>query len=284
MSITYTTLARAMGQGDYLAYLTSSAGVTPNTTDLQIEDETLAVVQVLTGGVVKVARGWAGTAAVSHAAAAVVQIGVPSDFHTLPATKLITPSQMAAGAIQAAAIASGAVTASKLTSTLATGFIPLDIANVVILASGAVPNLLEGARPDGNTSPSLSRTNGATDIAFRLAWAAAAVEEIQWMVPLPPDLDDAGAVVIHLMLEKDTNTDTTAVVGVKLFQGKGDTNAGGNTAALAAAALADYTVTMAAGDVLPQATAPFLNISIVPGTHGTDAIRLYAIWVTYTRQ
>jgi len=282
MSITYTTLAKALEPADTLAYLASSAGVAKTTTDLQIEDETIAVLEVLTAGVVRVMRGIYGTTAVSHASATVVAIGAPSDFHVLPATKLITPTQMATGAV-VAAITSGTITAPKLSATLITGFIPLDIANVVILAAGAVPNLLEGARPDGNTSPSLSRTNGATDIAFRLAWAAAAVEEIQWMVPLPTDLDDTATIVIHLMLEKDTNTDVAAVVGVKLFQGKGDANAGGNTAALAVATLTDYTVVMAAADVLPQATAPFLNISVTPGTHGTDAIRCYAAWVTYTR-
>ncbi len=284
MSITTTTLARALtaSSADNLVYLASSAGVAAVTTDLQIEDETISVLEVLTGGIVKVMRGIYGTTSVDHAAATTVSIGAPSDFHVLPATKLITPTQIAPGAVVAATSA-GSITASKLTTTLATGFIPLDITNVVILASAAVPDLLEGARPDGNTAPSLARTNGATDICFRLAWAAASVAAIQWMVPLPPDLDDTGTIVIHLMLEKDTNTDTAAVVGVQLFQGKGDANAGGNTAALAAATLAEKTVIMAAADVLPVSGAPFLNICVTPGTHGTDAIRCYAAWVTYTR-
>lgn len=161
------------------------------------------------------------------------------------------------------------------------GFIPLDIANAVILSSNAVQNLTEGGRPDGNSSPSLTRVNGATDIAFLLTWAASAVEEVQWSVPLPPDLDDASTLEVNLWIEKDTNTDTAAVVAVKLFQGKGDANAGGNTAALAVATGTLYTVTMSAANLLAASGAPFLNIALVPGTHANDAIRLYAAYVTY---
>lgn len=163
------------------------------------------------------------------------------------------------------------------------GFIPLSLSDAVILATNAVQNTTEAGRADGNTSPSLTRVNGATDIAFLLTWAATAVEEIQWSVPLPPDLDDTDTIVMNMWLEKGSNTDTAAVVGVKLFQGKGDTNAGGNTAALAVATGALYTVTMAASDVLAASSAPFLNVAIVPGTHANDAIRLYAAYLTYRR-
>lgn len=190
---------------------------------------------------------------------------------------------LGSGTVSATNLATGSVTAVKLSSTLKTGFIPLDIANAVVLSANAVQNTTEGGRPDGNTTPLLTRVNGATDIAFRLEWAAANVTEIQWSVALPPDLDDASDIVFHGMFEKDANTDTGAVVAVKLFQGKGDSNAGGNTAALSAATLAEKTVTMAAADVLAQSAAPFLSVAIVPGTHAADAVRLYAAWLTYTR-
>lgn len=172
----------------------------------------------------------------------------------------------------------------NVTSTLGTGFIPLDISNAVLLSAGAVQNTTEGGRPDGNSAPLLTRTNGATDIALRLEWVASSVAEIQWSVPLPPDLNDAAVLTLNLLLEKDTNTDTTTNVAVKLFQGKGDSNAGGNTAAIATATLAKYTVVMAAVDVLATSgTSAFLNVALVPGTHGSDAIRCYAAWITYTR-
>jgi predicted RecA/RadA family phage recombinase len=204
---------------------------------------------------------------------------------TIRVLKLVSPGggSLGTGTVTATNLGTGSVTAVKLSATLKTGFIPLDISNAVILSSNAVQNTTEGGRPDGNTTPILARVNGATDIAFVLTWAATVVTEIQWSVPLPPDLDDAGAIVMHLWLEKDANTDTAAVVAVKLFQGKGDSNAGGNTGALSSATGAEYTVTMAAGDVLAQSAAPFLNVALVPGTHANDAVRCYAAWLTYTR-
>jgi hypothetical protein len=101
-------------------------------------------------------------------------------------------------------------------------------------------------------------------------------------IPKPPDLDDSANLTVHLMLAKNTNTDNAAVVGVSIWDGVGDTNAGGNTAALSASTLAEKTVTLAAADL---AAAPgFLNVGITPGTHATDAIYLYAAWIEYARK
>lgn len=189
---------------------------------------------------------------------------------------------LGSGTVGTANLAADAVTVAKLDTNLKLGFIPLDITTPRIIATNAVQNTTEAGVPDGNTSPSLARVNGATDKALRLAWAATAVEEIQFApIPKPPDLDDASALTIHLMLAKGTNTDNAAVVGVSIWDGVGDTNAGGNTSALSAATLAEYTVTLAAGDL---AAAPgFLNVSVTPGTHANDAIYCYAAWIEYTR-
>lgn len=163
------------------------------------------------------------------------------------------------------------------------GFIPLDLNTCRILTSNAIINTTEAGLPDGNTDPLLARVNGATDIAARLVWAATSVVEVQFSpVALPPDIDDGLTLTVNLLIAKDTNTDTTAVVAVKIFQGIGDTNAGGNTAALAVATLAKYSVTMAAADL--AAYPSMLNIALVPGTHGTDAIRLHAAWIEYTKK
>lgn len=162
------------------------------------------------------------------------------------------------------------------------GFINLDLSSARILSTNAVQNTTEGGVPDGNTDPILARVNGATDIALRLNWAANSVVELQFApVMLPPDVDDAGNLSVVLMIAKGSNTDTAAVVGVKIFQGVGDSNAGGNTAALAVSTLAKYTVTMAASDL--GAYPSFLNVSIVPGAHANDAIYLYAAGIEYDR-
>jgi len=196
----------------------------------------------------------------------------------------IGATELASNAVTTVKIADTNVTAAKLTTTLATGFVDLPLADAILLATNDVQNTTEGGRLDGNTAPTLLRTNGATDIALRAVWAAAGVAEIQWQRNLPPDLDDAGTLTLHLWIEKDANTDTAAVVAAKLFQGKSDANAGGNTAALATATLTEYTVVMAAVDVLAAASAPFLNIALVPGTHANDAVRLYSAYITYTRK
>jgi hypothetical protein len=177
----------------------------------------------------------------------------------------------------------GTVGAGELTATLATGFIPLDIASLRIIASNVIGNTSEGMLLDGNTAPSLQRVNSATDKALRVIWAASSSVEVQFPpVPKPPDLDGAADLTVHLMAGKDTNTDSSVTIDVQIFDGVGDTEAGSATAALATATLAEYTGTIAAGDL---GEAPgFLNVALIPGTHTTDAIWLYAAWVEYTRK
>jgi hypothetical protein len=175
------------------------------------------------------------------------------------------------------------VLASMLTATMGVGFIPLDISTLKLIAGDAIGNTTEGMLPDGNTAPSLARVNGATDIALRLAWAATVVTELQFApVPKPPDMDGTAVATFHMMLAKNGNTDNAATVGVKIFDGVGDTNAGGNTAALDTASLAEYTVTLAAADLAEHPG--FLNISVTPGVHANDAIYLYAAWIEYARK
>src|SRR5512146_2956395 len=92
---------------------------------------------------------------------------------------------------------------------LKVGFIPLDLANAVIIAANVVQNTTEGGRPDGNTAPTLQRVNADTDKALRLTWAAASQAELQFPpIPLPADLDDAADVVVHLICAKDANANT----------------------------------------------------------------------------
>lgn len=190
---------------------------------------------------------------------------------------------LGSGTVGTSNLAAGAVTETKLSGNLAVGFIPLDITTVRLINTNAIINTTEGGVPDGNTDPILARVNGATDKALRLTWAATSVVEVQFApIPKPPDLDDASALTVHLMLAKDANTDTSAVVAVSIWDGVGDSNAGGNTAALSAATLAEKTVTLAAGDL---AAAPgFLNVSVTPGTHANDAIYCYAAWIEYARK
>ncbi len=185
------------------------------------------------------------------------------------------------GTVGTTQLATAGVTAAKLSATLKKGFIPLDITTVRIIATNAIQNTTEGGVPDGNTAPSLARVNGATDKALRLAWAASSSEEVQFgPFVYPPDLDDASAVEIHLLAAMAGTTDTP-VIAVGAFEGVGDTNAGGNTAAVTGTSVAEYSVSVAHGDVGAHPKA--LNITLTPAAHTTDALYIYGAWIEYTR-
>ncbi len=163
------------------------------------------------------------------------------------------------------------------------GFIPIDIFSNRLLSTNAFLNTIEAGTADGNTAPSLARVNGATDKAARLVMAANTTDEIQFHpIPLPPDLDDAADMTVHILAGKGTNTDTTNTIDVQVFFGLGDTECGGATAAMNATAVTEYPVTIAAADVLAHPNV--MNISLVPGAHANDAIHIYAMWVEYTKK
>lgn len=171
--------------------------------------------------------------------------------------------------------------AGALTSTLATGCIPLPLAQARLIATAdiAAKNAADGGVVSLDTDPTFKRVNGATDKQLRIAWAAGSAVPITWAFNYPPDLDDTKAVTVNLLCGMAGATDTPTIA-VSYWEGVGDTNAGGNTAALAAA-VAQKTVAIAAGDVgaYPKAA----SIDIIPGTHATDALYLYGAWITYFR-
>lgn len=186
------------------------------------------------------------------------------------------------GTVGTTNLAAGAVTAAKLGTTLGTGFILLPLAQARLIASN---DIAAKGTPDGglislDTDPTFKRVNGATDKQLRIAWAATSVIPITWSFAYPPDLDDTAAVTVNLFAGMAGATDTP-VIAVSYWEGVGDTNAGGNTAALAATA-AQKTVTIAAGDV--GAYPKTASIDLIPAAHGTDAIYLYAAWIEYTRK
>jgi len=133
-----------------------------------------------------------------------------------------------------------------------------------------------------DTTPVYGRVNGATDKQTRLAWAAANVDEIQAHLVLPTDLDDTLPIIVNLLVAKDANMDATANIAVGYFEGVGDTNAGGNTAAITETTPTLKQVTIAASDVgvAPQP----VTLTLIPGTHANDVIYLYGSWIEYTKK
>lgn len=185
------------------------------------------------------------------------------------------------GTVNTGDLAAGAVTAAKLSSTLKTGYIPIKLTDWREVAANVTLNIAaNGGVLASDTTPIYERVNGATDKGARLRWAAANSDELIADFPYPPDLDDTADVIVHLFMGMAGATDTP-VVAVSYFEGVGDANAGGNTAALAATA-ADKTVTIAAANI---GTYPnFASIGIVIGAHTTDAAYLYAAGIEYTRK
>lgn len=157
---------------------------------------------------------------------------------------------------------------------------PLDITALREIASDDIQNLAaHGGLLASNSTPILARVNGATDKALRVTWAASDSNEVQFPpIPMLPGMNGANAIVVHLLMAKNTNTDNTVTVDVQAYDGVGDTEMGAATAALGAAALAEYTATIAAANLGGHPTG-FLNLSLVPGAHTTDAIYLYAAWL-----
>lgn len=185
------------------------------------------------------------------------------------------------GTVNTGDLATGAVTAAKLSTTLKTGFIPVSLATVRELSSGSFINAAgNGGLLATDTTPILNTTNGDTDGAWRLAWAATNVDPIGFQVPLPPDLDEASAVEIHFRAAM-ADTNDTPVISADSYFDEGDTKVEDDSGAVTGATYAEYTITIAAADV--PAGAQTLSVELTPGAHGTDILYMTAIWVEYTR-
>jgi hypothetical protein len=164
----------------------------------------------------------------------------------------------------------------------ASAFIPVPLATVRELATGTHPNAAgNGGLLASDTTPILSAVNGDTDGAWRLAWAASNSDSIGFQVPLPADLNDAASVVIHFRAAMAGTTDTPVISADSYFN-EGDTKVEDDSDAVTGATYAEYTITIAHGDV--PAGAQTLSVELTPGAHTTDALYLTALWVTYTRK
>jgi len=193
---------------------------------------------------------------------------------------LIREPQTALGTVGASDLGTDSVTAVKLKGALRTGYIPLNLFAAQIISTNAIPDT--GNFLDGNTDPEIIRVNGATDKQAMISWPANSVVEIQLPAfAYPPDLDDAAAIEVHLLTNMAAGGMDTPVIAVGYFEGIGDTNAGGNTAALSVT-LSDVSVAIAAGDV--GAAPKVATITLIPGTHANEAVQLFAAWIEYTRK
>lgn len=195
-------------------------------------------------------------------------------------------NELQALAVTTAKLAANAVTAAKVTSTMATGFINVPLESLREILTNDIGNAATAAATGSggilakDTTPILERINGATDKALRVAWAAGNADAVTFSIAYPPDLDDTAAITVNILAKMAGATDTPAIT-VAYFEGVGDTDAGGATGALSTT-LAKVSRTIAAGDVGAYPNAA--TVSLTPGTHGTDALHVHAIWIEYTRK
>lgn len=194
---------------------------------------------------------------------------------------LKVPAGSWAGTVNTGDIATGAVTAAKLATTLKTGFIPLPLANWREVGTNDIQALAaHGGVLAKDSTPILEFTNGDTDSALRLRWAATDVNAIAIQTPLPPDIDEAANVEIHILAAMSDANDTPVISADSFFM-VGDTKVEDDSAAISGTTVTEYTIAVAAADV--PAGAQTMSIELTPGTHGTDALYVYAIWLEYTR-
>lgn len=186
------------------------------------------------------------------------------------------------GSVATSDIATGAVTAVKLATTLKTGYIPLPLTSWRLIATNDIgaKDAADGGTISLDTDPTLKRVNGATDKKLRLAWAATSVVEIANDFVYPPDLDEASNVEVHILAAMEAANDTP-VIAVSYFENVGDSNAGGNTAAITGTSVAEYSVAIAHANV--GATPKAASVGLTPAAHGTDALYIYGIWIEYVR-
>lgn len=191
---------------------------------------------------------------------------------SLKSTTAATVSVLDAGNFTAAATVEAALAEIYQHLVSVQKFVSVPLATVL---EGDATNIVGALGPA--TTPKLDMINGDTDTALAIQWAATDVSPLVFQVPLPPNLDDAAAVVIHLRAKMSGAADTPVING-DIYINEGDTKVEAATAALSNA-YAEKTITIAAGDV--PVGAQTLTCELTPGTHGTDAILMTAIWVEY---
>lgn len=183
--------------------------------------------------------------------------------------------------VSTTALISNSVTATKLTTTLATGFIPLALATArEISAADTINTAGDAGVLSLNTTPILHRVNAGTDKQFEINWVAGNADEIQWSVMSPPDLDSSQPVLVKIQAKMSGATNTPTIT-VAFWEGVGGSNLGGATAALSstlATVSVSCTVTAVAGTPKPW------SITLIPGVHGTDAVQMVGVWLEYTRK
>ena len=133
-----------------------------------------------------------------------------------------------------------------------------------------------------DTSPSLSSVEGATDECMGVTWATGDVDQVIANVLLPSDMNKAADLVVHARLAAGGAVDTPSFTLESYFN-EGDTVVSDTlTAGGATSDYAEVTQAIAASDV--PADAQVVTLGFTPASHDTDAFKMTALWMEYTRR
>lgn len=131
-----------------------------------------------------------------------------------------------------------------------------------------------------DTTPNLEYTNGDTDSAIRLQWAASNVDPIAIQFALPPDNDTGQPIHVDFLVTMSGTSDTP-VLSLDTFFDKGDTKVEDDTSAVTGTATHIVTATIAAADVPINAFT--CSLELTPGAHDSDTLEIYGARVRGTR-
>lgn len=158
-----------------------------------------------------------------------------------------------------------------------------DIASITAAASGSTVTFSGyGSLLHKTTTPILEFTNGDTDSALRLNWAASNSDPVVFQTPLPPDLDTTADLVIHFRAASAGVTNSP-VISADTFFNEGDTKVEDDSAAVTGTTPAEYIITIDGGADLP-AGAQTMTVELTPGAHTTDKLYIFAVWIEYKRK
>lgn len=130
------------------------------------------------------------------------------------------------------------------------------------------------------SSPYIQRVNGTTDPTWQIVWPAGVVTPVYLNTILPAGVDGTQDVTATLRALMSGATDTPDI-DVQAWESTGDTEMGGDTAALSDSEQ-NLSVTLDAADITDDPEGLPLTFALVPQTHNTDDVYVRGARVEYT--
>jgi hypothetical protein len=185
-----------------------------------------------------------------------------------------------AGSFTSAATAEAALQELYQNAISIQGFINIPLTSLREAAAFAVANIAgNGGVLASDTTPVLGPAVASPlDGCQVVSWAASNNDAVIFQTALPPNLDDAADLVIHMRI---MSAGTTNAVGFACdaYFNEGDTLVEANSTTNQTAAWAEKIITIGAADV--PAGAQTLSVSLTPVAHTTDIMYLSALWIEY---